>query len=128
MKQIPQRNISIDLKTQVYQLLQFNCRGSGRTLRAIDIANKFETDIRNINNIIHSLRMDGLLIGSSKEKPYGYYIPVTEDEIKSYLDTYRDELFDMLRVHNIQKRAACRTLEKLRQSEFKVEHGQLAFV
>jgi biotin operon repressor len=117
----------LDHKSQIYQLLQLNC-GSSRTLRAIDIANKFNIDIRAVNDVIRSLRMDGILIGSSKEKPYGYYIPVTEEEIKSYLNTYRNELFDMLQVHNIQKRAARRALEKIRQPEFKIEHDQLAFV
>jgi hypothetical protein len=44
------------------------------------------------------------------------------------MGAYRDELFDMLRVHNIQKRAARKVLDRIRQPEFSVHEGQLAFV
>jgi hypothetical protein len=118
---------SIDLRQQVHQFLQLNCNGHTRAIRAQDIAYKFNSSIREINDVIRDLRLRDVLIGSSKERPFGYYLPVTEDEVKYYLDTYKNELFDMLHVHNIQKRAARKTLESIKQPEFKVEHGQLAF-
>jgi hypothetical protein len=110
-------NASIDLRKQVYDFLQLNCSGRTRAIRAQDLAYKFDTGLREINEVIRVLRLDGFLIGSSKEKPYGYYIPVTEDEIKYYLETYKSELFDMLLVYNRQKRARKTSLENLKSKD-----------
>lgn len=118
---------SADLRKQLYQFLQNNCPGHSRAIRAKDLAYKFNTNIREINDAIRILRFDGLLIGSSKEKPYGYYIPITEEDIKIYMDSYKGELFDMLSVYNRQKRARKIYQENLKSKDlFKQEaSGQL---
>ncbi|MFA7718257.1 MAG: hypothetical protein WC875_06095, partial [Candidatus Absconditabacterales bacterium] len=82
--------------------------------------------------VIHSLRLDGVLIGSSKERPYGYYLPANELEAKKFLDTYGAEMFDMLSVYNRQKRAKRDYLDQFNnQGSFnfnKEATGQLAFI
>lgn len=118
----------MELKDKIHQYLLSFHQGRHRPIKAVDLADVFHVEIRGIAEAIRQLRLDKILIGSSKEKPYGYYIPATEQEIKDYLDTYREELFDMLQIHNVQKRAARIALEKLHQPEFKVDAGQYAFI
>jgi len=116
--------------SSVYQYLcQFH-RGKQNAVKAQALADRFEICLRDVNEEIHLLRKAGVLIGSSKDKPYGYYIPVTEADIRSYMDPYREELFDMLETYNIQKRAKKTYLEALKSKDlFKKEtNGQLAFV
>lgn len=100
-------------------------------MKAGDLALMFGISIREVNEAVRQLRLAGILIGSSKEKPFGYYIPESEEEVRNYFDTYRAELFDMLYVYNRQKRASKRHLEFLHEQKrfvFDSEHtGQLAF-
>lgn len=125
-------NSSIELRKELYQFLQLNCLGHTRAIRAKDLAYKFNTNIREINDAIRSLRLDGILIGSSKDKPYGYYLPANEEEVKVYLHTYQSELFDMLLIYNRQKRARKAFLENLRNKDLFAytvnPTGQLVFV
>ncbi|HOX55176.1 MAG TPA: flagellar protein FliT, partial [Candidatus Omnitrophota bacterium] len=62
---------------------------------------------------------------------YGYYLPATKEEIKDYLDTFRNELLDMLQTFNRQKRAKKAYLESLQMEDlFNFEPdpaGQLMF-
>lgn len=95
-----------DLKHQLISHLKLFACGRVRAIQAKHLAAEFDADIREVNEAIRQLRKEGVLIGSAKEKPYGYYIPVTEVEIREYLGAFRNELFDMLKTFNVQKRAA----------------------
>lgn len=127
-----QQNHPGDLKEQIHNFLKDNCLGRSRAIRALDIGSRFSIDIREVNAVIHSLRLDGVLIGSSKERPYGYYLPANELEAKKFLDTYGAEMFDMLSVYNRQKRAKRDYLDQFNnQGSFnfnKEATGQLAFI
>ncbi len=114
---MPRERTTIGLKESIYQHLLDNCRGRSRPARAEDLANKFGFGIRDISQAIRELRLTGILVGSSKEKPFGYYLPITEEEVKNYLDTYKSELFDMLSVYNKQKRARKAHLEDIRNKD-----------
>ncbi len=91
----------------------------------------FNQTIRDVNEEIRRLRKAGVLIGSSKEKPFGYYLPANEDEIKEYLSTFKHELFDMLDTFNKQKRARKAYLDFLHNNDFfkpqPDQSGQLVF-
>lgn len=131
-KNMHRHNSSIELRQKLSQFLQLNCFGHTRAIKAKDLGYKFNTNIREINAAIRSLRLDGILIGSSKDKPYGYYLPANEDEVKVYLHTYQSELFDMLLIYNRQKRARKVFLENLRNKDLfayaAAPSGQLAFI
>jgi len=104
-----------DLKNRIYQYLQTNCLGEASAKTGKFIAKKFKTEWRAVADIIRQLRQDGVLIGSSKgcsralnllsKKHPGYYIPQTKEEIDTYFKSFKDELFDMLKTYNRQKRA-----------------------
>jgi biotin operon repressor len=90
---------------QIKSFLTQNCIGRDRAIKADILAIRFGLSLREINEIVRTLRKQGVLIGSSKIKPFGYYIPANEEESKSYLNTFKSELFDMLETFNAQKRA-----------------------
>jgi biotin operon repressor len=124
--------ILVPTDSEIYHyLLQF-CQGKQCPMKAKDLAERFCTSLREINKEIRWLRQEGILIGSSKEPPYGYYIPASEQELKEYLDTFKDELFDMLRTFKAQRKAKYRFVE---QQQYKTtlikteadKTGQLAF-
>lgn len=73
--------------------------------KADTLAQTFNTTRREINSVIRELRKEGRLIGSAKEPPHGYFIPITPEESKEYLNAFRSELFDMLQTYNRQRRA-----------------------
>jgi Holliday junction resolvase RusA-like endonuclease len=107
--------ISLDLKVKIYQYLQTNCRGESSAKTGSSIAKEFETEWRAVAGVIRQLRLDGVLIGSNKgssktltnapKKLPGYFIPVTKEEVDNYFKSFKDELFDMLKTFNRQKRA-----------------------
>lgn len=117
------------MESKIYRhLLQFYC-GRINAVKAKTLADKFNLSLREVNDEIRNLRRQGALIGSSKEFPYGYYIPSGELEINEYMDTFHDELFDMLQTYNIQKRAARKFKDRRRQPEFfAVPSGQFVFI
>lgn len=119
--------MELNLKDRIYSYLIacHSCRG--RAIKAADLAFKFDTNLREINEIIRQLRKDGNLIGSAKEPPFGYYIPVTDTEVKAYLDSFKNELFDMLNTFNRQKRAQRNFIERKNyepENLFPVEVGE----
>jgi hypothetical protein len=93
------------LKTSVFEFLKIHCLGGCQAVKAEDMAVSFQTSMRTINDIVRLLRKDGFLIGSSKGRHPGYYIPVTDYEINEYLADFKAEIFDMLQTYNRQKRA-----------------------
>jgi len=124
--------ILVPTDSEIYHyLLQF-CQGKYQSIKAKDLAEKFFKSLREINREIRWLRQEGILIGSSKEPPYGYYIPANELELKEYMDTFKDELFDMLRTFRAQRKAKYRFVEQqqYKTSLIKTEvdkTGQIAF-
>jgi hypothetical protein len=109
-----------DLKNRIYQYLQTNCLGENHAKTGAVIAEEYKTTLRTVAEIIRQLRIEGFLVGSSKgsvnahkDSPRrlpGYYIPKTKKEIDSYLQSFKDELFDMLKTYNRQKRARIKFL------------------
>lgn len=114
--------------------------GRHRAVKAQDLANKFQTVLREINEAVRVLRKAGRMIGSSKGSPSGYYVPANEQEIKEYMDSFKHELYDMLDTFNKQKRAKAKHLESLVQDQlfpevkeaepttYKQEAGQFGFL
>lgn len=120
-----------EFKKDIYNYLYQFCRGRKKPVKASSLADYFQINLRETNEIIRLLRKDGILIGSAKGEPCGYYLPVTEEEVKEYLDTFKSELFDMLQTYNRQKRAKKVFLES-RQMEDLFDYkadtaGQLMF-
>lgn len=102
-----------DLKDNLLCSIRSRCPGRANAVKASVFADIFRVSVRDINEAVRQLRLAGILIGSSKEKPFGYYIPQSEEEVRNYFDTYRAELFDMLYIYNRQKRASKKHLEAL---------------
>ncbi len=118
-----------DFEESVVVFLEAAARGRANAVTAEVLSARFGVRVREITSVVRDLRRAGKLIGSAKERPFGYYIPVNDGEVRDYLHGFRNELFDMLRTLNIQKRAARAYLEQLaaKQAEFSVDkNGQLA--
>ena len=118
--------------SRVYRCLcQFHT-GRSQSITAAELGKIFSLDIRAVAEEIRRLRYAGLLIGSSKTWPAGYYIPANAEEVKDYFKTYAKEMFDMLSVYNRQKRASKKYLADQKNKEIagsKVDaSGQLAFI
>lgn len=94
-----------DLKNDVLNYLSAHSRGRGNAVKAWILAAALGTSLRSVNEAVRELRQDGRLIGSAKEPPYGYFIPIDEVEVRTYLHSFRGELFDMLKTYNRQRRA-----------------------
>jgi biotin operon repressor len=92
------------IRTAVLDYLRLFCFGRVKAVKADVLAERYQTSRREINSVIRDLRKEGHLIGSSKDKPHGYYIPANEGEVLQYMDTFKSELFDMLETFNRQKR------------------------
>jgi biotin operon repressor len=92
------------LQTSVLEYLKLCCHGRVKAVKADVLAERYQTSRREINSVIRDLRKEGNLIGSSKDKPHGYYIPANAKEVLEYMDTFKSELFDMLETFNRQKR------------------------
>ena len=121
--------IQDDLKGELQIYLAQHRRGRHLAITAEALTERFRTSIREINEAVRQLRKAGALIGSTKTKPAGYYIPDTEEETREYLNTFKSELFDMLKTYNIQKRAARQRQESIHQPEFfPAPRGQLVFI
>jgi biotin operon repressor len=92
-------------KPLIQDYLQTFCLGRQRAVKADVLALNFCTSRREVNSLIRDLRKNGHLIGSAKEQPYGYYIPISQEEVKDCLDTFRSEVMDMLHTYNQLRRA-----------------------
>lgn len=99
------------LQDDVFSYLSDHGRGRKSAIKADQIASILGVGLRAVNEAVRQLRKRGLLIGSAKEKPYGYYLPQGPSEIKEYLDTFKSELFDMLETYQKQCRAVKDCLE-----------------
>lgn len=75
-------------------------------IRAPDLAVKIGLDLRGINATVRDLRRKGVLVGASKKKPAGYYLPGNENEIREYMAAFKAELFDMIETYRIQRKAS----------------------
>ena len=132
-----------DLKSQIHEYLNFYGRGAANAKTGKIIAQEFHTEWRTVAGVIRQLRIEGVLIGSSKgnnrvnntlsRTRAGYYLPETVQEEESYLKSFKDELFDMLKTFRAQKKARNRFLEERQYKAslivFKPETtGQLTFV
>ena len=122
----------IPSNSTIYQYLcQFH-RGKAYAIKARVLADRHGIGLRDVNEEIRLLRKAGVLIGSLKEKPFGYYLPSNEAEAREYLSTFRNELFDMLETYNTQKRAKKIFIDSFHSGDLfqcKPEHsGQLTFV
>lgn len=115
-----------DLKTQIHRYLCLYAHGARNAKTGKTIAREFNTEWRTVAGVIRQLRIDGVLIGSSKgnnrisnssQTRAGYYIPETAQEVDSYLKAFKDELFDMLKTFNRQKKAKQRMTENLASSD-----------
>lgn len=106
-----------NLTSRVYEVLQKHARGRAEAVKAARLAVELNSTMRDINEAVRCLRRRGHFIGSAKTKPYGYYIPVTAQEIDAYLYAFKSELFDMLQTFNRQKRAKARYMESLRAGD-----------
>lgn len=112
------------LKDQLFYFLSMFCRGRACAIKAHDIGLKIGVSLREVNDLIRELRKEGKLIGSAKEQPYGYYLPVSEQEVDNYLHSFKGELFDMLETFNRQRRARKLYIESQNQDfMFKVGAG-----
>lgn len=101
------------IKNHVFDYLNSFCLGRARSAKADDLARIFNSSRREINNVIRELRKEGRIVGSSKEKPFGYYIPITPEEVREYLNSFRNELFDMLHTYKLQRRAQRSFIENI---------------
>jgi biotin operon repressor len=116
--------IQTSLKSQVQNYLTEHCTGRLRAVKACALAEQFHTTLREINEAVRQLRKDGFMIGSSKERPHGYYMPANAHEVREYLGTFRAELYDMLKTYNRQRRAERAYLDQLNQPKLFEEDGR----
>ncbi|MCX5711895.1 MAG: HTH domain-containing protein, partial [Candidatus Omnitrophica bacterium] len=107
--------IDLQARKSLLQILELHNRSN--PIKAATLAAQIGVSLRDINESIRQLRKTGLLIGSSKEPPYGYYIPANEQEAREYLNSFKAELFDMLATYNRQKRAKQSYLDDLRTND-----------
>ena len=93
------------MKQPILDHLQMHALGRQRAIKAQRLAEGFGLSIREINEVIHDLRESGLIIGSSKIRPFGYYIPETDDERRDCIRTYESEAMDMMRILTRMKKS-----------------------
>ena len=99
--------VKLDEKERlVYEFLMARCKGAGSSVKAKHLAERFTMSLRDINHVIRNLRNKGVLIGSLKTPPFGYYIPVTAEEITTFMDVFKHEMFSMMRTFNIMQKSA----------------------
>lgn len=73
--------------------------GSDNAVKASILATKIGIDARIVRNEIHQMRLDGKLIASSTQPPYGYFVPLTVEERDHFFNqirSRRDELTHVL--------------------------------
>lgn len=109
--------IATDIKDRIFEYLKLNCFCRLQAVRAGELAKHFEVSLRDINSVIRDLRREGQMIGSSKQPPFGYYIPKNEKEVREYLCSFLSELQDMLTTYHLQKKAQKSFLESLKQTD-----------
>lgn len=120
--------ITDDTKRTVYHHLLMHSRTN--PIKAANLASLVGLSLRDINDVIRQMRKSGVMIGARKDPPYGYYIPGDEDETNEYLDSFRAELFDMLRTFQRQKKARKEFLDQLRTKDLYIPNsiGQFEMV
>ncbi len=106
----------------IYQYLFRYCRGKVKAIKADDLARQFNITRRDINDEIRNLRRAGALIGSSRQEPFGYFVPNCREEAKEFMGAYRNEVYDMLVTYNRMKRAQRNYLNSKTQEDFNWEH------
>lgn len=94
-----------------------NCMGRQKAAKAKFLAEEFGCSLREVNAVVRQLRQNGKLIGSAKEKPYGYYVPSTDKEREEYLSSFKSELFDMFKTYRAQTLAKHNYLDSRSQPE-----------
>lgn len=108
----------MDLNALEQQVVEELLRHSRKDpIQASALATKMGLDLRGINATVRDLRRKGILIGASKRKPQGYYIPGDEQEVRDYMAGFRAELFDMAKTYGIQQRASRDFLTMLRNGD-----------
>ena len=68
---------------KVWRIL-VQCQGRGAAIQAVDLAQMTVINERRVRQIIkHLVEEHGILIGSSISKPYGYFVPVSTEEVEA---------------------------------------------
>ncbi len=113
------------LRDCLLSYLKNHCLGGKNAAKASVLAEQFSLTIREVNDAVRDLRQSGIIVGSLKKPPFGYFIPVTEDEVHDCLNAFKGEVFDMLHTYNILKRSCKAALEErqYRTDLFKVEEA-----
>ena len=112
--------INVD-DSQVYRYLYSFCRGKSKAIKADALARQFNTTRRDINDEISKLRRAGALIGSSRQDPFGYFIPNCREETQEFMAAYRGEMKAMLMTYNRMKRAQRTYLDSKTQDSWKLQ-------
>ena len=102
----------------LYNYLESYCLGKDSARTGRQIARELFTDIRSVVFMVRELRLSGVIIGSSKNNPSGYYLPITNQEKRECLLTYRATLYNMLKVYNKMKKAVRWDLDREKQMSF----------
>ncbi len=105
------------LPDDVQKFLKAFCVGRSRAVKAQDLANKFQTSMRDINEAVRVLRQAGAMIGSSKGNPSGYYYPASIEEVDEYMNSFKSEMSDMIKTYRRQQRARAEFREALVQQQ-----------
>lgn len=84
-----------DIKPRLKGILS-NRQGRARAITRREIKNTlgFQND-RKLRLIIAELRAEGLPVLFATNKPAGYYIPATWDELRAGLDSFRSYIVDL---------------------------------
>jgi len=106
-----------NLHNEVHEFLRKFHVGRHNSIIAAELAKYFDTSVRDINEAIRQLRKSGILVGSAKETPCGYYIPANLTEAEEHLNTFRSELFDMLHTYNHQKRLIKKLIKEAHEQD-----------
>ena len=105
---------SIDLKRKVLNRLTAYCQGRQLALSGVELAEGL-CDYRTVRRIIRELIKEGCPIASATTEPAGYFIAVTEEEVKEYAQALRGRLIE----------DALRRRDFLRAATTKVEPRQI---
>jgi biotin operon repressor len=109
--------IDTDITERIHSHLKLFGLGRIKAIQAAVLAEAFGMSLRQVNAVIEDLRKSGVMIGSAKVFPCGYYIPANSEEVKAYIHTYRSEMLAMLKTFNIQRRAQRSFIENINQQQ-----------
>jgi len=105
-------------ESPIYQYLFRYCRGKVKAIKADALARQFNTTRRDINDEIRRLRRSGAMIGSSRQEPFGYFVPNCREEAREFMVAYHNEVYDMLVTYNRMKRTQRNYLDEKKQESF----------